>query len=435
MCSIPCWEQVATSANEILRKRFSDAQKLLTKPNAEKWLAATLDGACDVPLPKLNNGGTWFVHANKTYNSGRKWFQEGLISPWSILLATEGALLLCGGVNRRLSARARPYAVFPFVSEPGSPESPGQVAATTAEFWAPIWNQPTTIGELKAILRRGFAQLGNRTAKSPHEFAVAAMSAGVDIGIQRFARFELKQTTSSQVYEAIPKPHISVTDGSGASEKHASTLMLDLINNGWLDSLPFEPRDSKQRGKFAGLRGPIEAAIIRIAEQPTEPQFWRDLLLKLAAAQSKIDRNQRFRKQCQPIPPLSREWLTKAWCESQSEEIELASALASLGAIGADRPTAFNIFGMTGRFKHDNAQLWFPDARPPQAVWNTGDPLQTLLTVAQRRLIDTDAEKPAPFAATQLCFRGDDATFPRRWFGSRPHCNLDSPTFTHRLER
>jgi len=221
-----------------LAKAFDEANTLLEKPSSDKWLSATLCGTCDAPLPKLNNGGTWFVYANKTYNSGRKWFQEGLISPWSILLATEGALLLAGGVNRRLSARSRPYAVFPFVSDPASPESAGEVGAATAEFWAPIWIHPMTIGELRAMLRRGFAQLGNRTAQSPHEFAVAAMSAGVDVGISQFARYELRQTTSSQVYEAIPHPRIEVGREDSGKTIHHSTLLMDLITSGWIDTLP-----------------------------------------------------------------------------------------------------------------------------------------------------------------------------------------------------
>jgi len=389
-----------------LTKAFREALKLLSKPQAESWLTATLAGTSDVPLPRLNNGGTWFVYANKTYNSGRKWFQEGLISPWSILLATEGALLLAGGVNRRLSARSRPYAVFPFVSEPTAPTTSGEVGAATAEFWAPIWRNPATIGELRAMLQRGLAQLGNRTAKAPHEFAVAAMSAGVDIGIAEFVRYELRQTTSSQVYEAIPQPPISVdTDSLKTKGTHASSLLVQLITSGWLDSLPYEPHDSKQRGKFVGLRGPVEAGIIQIAEQPREPQCWRKLLLELATVQQKVDRNQQLRKRCVPVPALSAEWLEKAWPQEPQQlppEIEVACAMASLGSRGKDR-LAFNVFGMTGRFQMNDSKLWFPDVYPAQAVWNSGNPLQTLLRVANRRLIDADEKQPAPCAGAFLC--------------------------------
>jgi len=253
------------------------------------------------------------------------------------------------------------------------------------------------------MLRRGLAQLGNRTAKAPHEFAVAAMSAGVDVGIAEFARYELRQTTSSQVYEAIPQPPISVdTDSDETKGTHASSLLAQLITSGWLDSLPYEPHDSKQRGKFVGLRGPIESAIVQIAEQPShdKPQCWRNLLLRLATVQQKVDRNQQFRKRCVPVPALSPEWLDKAWPQDSQQlppEIEVACAIASLGSRGTDR-LAFNVFGMAGRFK-----LWFPDVYPARAVWNSGSPMQTLLRVANRRLIDADEKQPAPCAGSFLC--------------------------------
>ena len=389
-----------------LSKLFAKAAELCTKPQAEEWLESTFSGECEISLPAIKSAGTWFVFANKTFNSGRKWAQEdGYISPWSILLATEGALLLSGGVNRRLSARARPYAVFPFVSEPASPKFAGEVRATTAEFWAPIWQHPMTFRELRAMLRRGFAQLGNRTAKSPHEFAVAAISAGVDVGITEFARYELRQTTSSQVYEAIPQPRIEVGNTTENEKGHHSSLLMELITSGWVDSLPYEPRDSKQRGKFTGLRGLIESGITQVAERPDDPERWRSLLLHLASVQQKVDRNQRLRqKRSKPIPPLSRKWLSRAWEPRLPPEVELACAIASLGTMGGCDQFAFNVYGIRGKFSLTEHKLWFPKARPRRAVWNSGDPLQTLLRVVQRRLIDADdEERPAPFAATYLC--------------------------------
>ncbi len=384
-----------------LAKAFSDAKKLLSKGGAQEWLQATLTGQCNVALPKLNNGGTWFVYANKTYNSGRKWFQEGLISPWSILFATEGALLLSGGINRRLSARSRPYAVFPFISEPVAPESSGDIAATTADFWAPIWCNPATLIELQSILRRGLARFGNRTARGSHEFAVAAMSAGVDAGIEGFARFELRQTTSSQVYEAIPKPRILVSETDSCSA-HASVLLMEVIESGWLDRLPFEPHDSKQRGKFVGLRGPVEVAIVKIAERAGYPQGWRDLLLLLSRSQARIDRNHNLRKTCLPLSSLSADWFRRAWPESCPAEVLIGKSVASLGSRGSSQPLAKNVFGVEGRFKQ-KSKLWFPKARPASAIWNDGDPLQTLLVAADRRLVDADDTKPSPFAGTQRC--------------------------------
>ncbi len=392
-----------------LAKAFRDSLKLLTKPESESWLDAALLGSLDVNLPDLSNGGTWFVFANKTFNSGQAWYREGKLSPWAQILATEGAFLLVGGVNRRLGSRARPYAVFPFISEPANPESDGEIGMSRAEFWAPLWTFPATLTEVRALFQRGLATLGGRPAQAPHEFAVAVLSAGVDSGIGEFARFELRQTTSSQVYEAIPRQRIHVPPaGNSPSEMHCrvvSTLLVRLIESGWLDRLPFEPRKSNQKGKFVGLRGPIEAAMVQLAEEPDEGERWRQLLKRLASAQSRIDLNKNLRERCVAIPPLAPDWFHHAWSETAPPEISIAQAIASVGwHLGHDSiPLQSNLFGTALR---QRGKKWFallPETRPVQAVWAPGDPLQMILDVAERRLTDAEGLPRAPFAGTRHC--------------------------------
>jgi CRISPR-associated protein Csx17 len=395
-----------------LAKAFKDAIKLLTKPESGQWLDAALNGTHDASLPDLSNGGTWFVYANKTFNSGQSWFREGQMSPWLQLLATEGAFLLVGGVNRRIGSRARPYAVFPFVSEPSQPETDGEIGMSRAEFWAPLWTFPATLAEVRCLFQRGLAKLGGRPAQAPHEFAVAAMDAGVDSGISEFARFELRQTTSSQVYEAIPRQRIQAATSAGSSTGHivrqsVSPLLVQLIESGWMDRMPFEPRDSKQRGKFVGLRGPIEAAILELAERPDDAERWQKLLLRLASAQSRIDRNKSLRERCVPLPSLPIAWFDHAW-PSLSSEIAIARAIASVGChFGKNRgdrpiPLLANVFGITLAAHGQEWRSSLPEIRPAQAVWGSGDPLQTLLDVAQRRLVDAEGLPSAPFAGTHF---------------------------------
>ncbi len=236
-----------------LAKVFENANNIIAKsekPKVTGWLNATLYAEFDSPLPDLTSAGTWFVYANKTFNSGQDWYREGQISPWSFMLALEGALLLIGGAARRLSANARSYAVFPFVTDVPSPLSESEVGLVKAEFWAPLWKHPASILEVRALLERGLARIGQRAAKSPHEFAIAVRSAGVDVGVEEFVRFVLRHTTSSQVYEAVPGERIKV----GSSHSADSELIEPIIP--WLDRLPYEPRDSKQKGKFKGPARP-----------------------------------------------------------------------------------------------------------------------------------------------------------------------------------
>lgn len=380
-----------------LEKAISDALSRLenSKENKEAWLNETLHGVGSCVLPELNSAGTWFVYANKTFNSGQDWYREGEISPWSFILALEGTLLLSGSTSRRLSTRSRPYAVFPFITESPAPASEGEIGLTKAEFWAPLWEQPATLAEIKALLERGLARIGQRAAKSPHEFAVAAMASGVDAGVSNFVRFSLRQTTSSQVYEAIPQEKISVN----RVESHESKLVEPLLS--WIDKLPFEPSGSKQRSKFKGLRGPVEQSLIKIAAQPNNAEQWRKFLLCLADTQKKIDSNKYLRDRCRALPFLDSEWFNKCW-PTPPPEIHLARAIASIGA-GTDTPILVNINGIeidkTGNIR------FCGEGKPHRAVWHNGNLIHVLADVIERRLVDTDAKSSLPLTAANTCSR------------------------------
>src|SRR5207248_2703163 len=139
---------------------------------------------------------------------------------------------------------------------------------------------------------------------APHEFAIAALAAGTDAGVTSFVRFDLRQTTSAKVYEAVPQEHIAVSrpDRADNRSRVAAAKLLSVREFlSWVNRLPFEPRDSKQRGRFRGLRGPVEAAIVRVSERPDDAERWQHLLLLLSRQQARIDRNKSFREK---FPPL-----------------------------------------------------------------------------------------------------------------------------------
>src|SRR5207244_10058091 len=112
-------------------------------------------------------------------------------------------------------------------------------------------------------------------------------------------------------------------------------MIISLIS--WLDRLPHE----RQKGKFRGLRGPIEEAIISVAERSDEPEPWRRFLLLLADVQGHIDRNQELRRRCRALPSLDQAWFEKAW-PSPTAEVLVARAVASVGA-GTHQPILVNI--------------------------------------------------------------------------------------------
>lgn len=387
-----------------LAKVWKASKTLTSKPQARAWLRHSCFGG-EVELPKLVGGGTWFVFSNKTFNSGQSWFREGRLSPWSFLLATEGAFLLRGAVHHRLGTTAKGKAVFPFLSRSIEPRNDGQVAHAKAEFWAPLWQKFASLYEIEWMLRQGRAEVGGRLAIAPHEFAVAALDAAVDEGLPAFARFELCQTTSAQVYEALPQEHVHVANDTKANREY-SRLLLPLIKSRWIDRLPWEPKRADQRGRFVGLRGPVEAEIVHIAEAPEDPERWRTFLLLLARTQHRIDQNKSLREKCPPVPLLHPIWFDQAWPEPPVE-LRIARAIASIGCLPANSRLLLNIFGVESR----GNRLYFPKARPTRTVWHEGQPIDAMVAVFRRRLIDAGDTEGTPLDGSYPCHINDIATF------------------------
>ena len=139
-----------------LAKACKDAANLLPKPESSDWLGATLTGRTSISLPDLSNGGTWFVFANKTFNSGQAWYRDGKLSPWSLLLAMEGAscwlavsiadwghvlgLLPCFHLFRTHPSRK------PMVRS----------AWPVASSRAPLWDYPATLVEVRSLFQAGW---------------------------------------------------------------------------------------------------------------------------------------------------------------------------------------------------------------------------------------------------------------------------------------
>jgi CRISPR-associated protein Csx17 len=369
-----------------LAKVYETACTLIRKSEASRWLKATLYAGFDSPMPDLTSAGTWFVYANKTFNSGQDWYREGQMSPWSFLLAMEGALLLVGGAARRLGANARPYAVFPFVTDMPSPQSEGEVGLVKAEFWAPIWRHPATLPEVRGLLERGLARIGQRAAKAPFEFAIAARSAAVDAGVEEFIRFALRQTTSSNAYEAVPAGRVRVA----VPPDSESSLVGQIVP--WLD---FLPRDAK---KFYGLRGPVEDAIIRLAERPDDPERWQRLWLLQVDVQSRIDRSKNLRQRCRALNWLGTEWFKKGW-PSPPVEIRIARAIATIGC-RSEMPLLVNVFGL--ELSKNKTPVFSGESRPQRAIWHNGEVVSLLADLLERRLVDTDAALPLPLNACRF---------------------------------
>lgn len=362
------------------------------------WLDYSLFGVATNLPREVKGAGTWFVSANKTFNSGQADFhREGQISPWSYLLAVEGGLLLAGGSGRRLGSRARHYAVFPFIAPNPSPVREKEVGSVKGEFWAPLWSQPLNLPELVELIALGRARVGKQSAEAPHEFALAALGRGVDSGVAAFQRFSLEQTTSQQTFEAVPRGTFVVRANCEALRD--ANLLGSLLP--WLRNLPFEPSSAKSKQRFSGLRGPVELALIDVSAEPERAEHWQALLQVVARTQARVDRNKDLRETCIPLPRLDIAWFDRLFRnEPISEEVRLAAAIASISSTGDVPSILGNIFGVDC---NPNGEPLFPTIRPARAVWNDGVFAGELIRVLDRRLVDASETDVVPIKGGYGC--------------------------------
>jgi CRISPR-associated protein Csx17 len=373
------------------RKAVDELKKESDKSSgqARKELQAVLMGEPVTWLLEKLNAASWFSDANKLYNSGQNPYREGLVSPWAMALACEGLPFFAGAASRRLGSRARAVGAFPFVTQAAAPDTAGEAGRDNAEVWAPVWDRPMTLPEVRALFARGRAEVRGRGAVTPAAFATAIVERGVDAGITGFLRFSLGRTTSANTFEPRFEGHIvlpasGVSNHSAGAATHVASALERIL--ALVDRLP---RDEKkgQRWRFAGLRGPIERAMIQLAASPSDPEVACGLLDAVVAALDKVDRNQGYRARQVSWEPLPIEWLP-ALFGSEAPPPEARLALAAVSGFPASRPFALYRFGVEwqyGRYVH-------PKQAPLRWVWGSGELPRVLVDVLTRRVLDWEKE-------------------------------------------
>jgi len=391
-------------------------------------LSALLMGLpVDWVLDKLA-AGSWFADATKQYNSGQTPARNSQASPWAMALACEGLAFLAGGASRRLGARTRAVGAFPFVTQPVAASAEKEADRLRGEIWAPLWARPMTLPEVSALFQRGRAELAGRGALTPAAFATAIHKRGVDAGIDEFRRFTLGRTTSANTFEPRLEARFSV-----AASAVNTSLSLALERATLLIEQRGFPRDGK---RFAGLRGPIESALLDLAAAPDRPEAGIVLLDAVVSALDRIDHNRSFREKRVQWQPLPIEWLLSLFAdEAPGVEARLALALVS-GFPDALPFTAFR-FGVSwtsdGEVDGRARPRRFEHAKvaPARWVWRPGELSRTLGAVLARKLLEEPkldvpgkpwrGRAPLPASADHL----------RRWLAG----DLDEPLLAAWLSR
>ena len=348
--------------------------------------------------------GSWFSEATKLYNSGQSPARDGQISPWAMVLACEGLTFLVGGASRRLGARTRAVGAFPFVTQPIAPEAAGEAGRILGEIWAPIWARPMTLAETTTLLSRGRAELRGRGAVTPAAFATAIRERGVDAGVSEFRRFTLGRTTSANTFEPRLEARFSLDAGSDATGAVASRVLEHVT--ALIEQRGF-PCDRKvgQRWRFAGLRGPIEAALLDVAANPERSEGAIVLLDATVRALDRIDRNRSFREGKVRWEPLPLEWLLSLFADEQPG-VEARLALSLVSAFPVAQPFAAYRFGVEWKYGVTYANYTHTERPPARWVWGPGDLARVLGAVLARSLLDLESDEGkrqrgrAPLSAT-----------------------------------
>ena len=376
-----------TAAKKNAREK-ADAEAGSTQAARKRTeLEALLQGTPISWLEKDLNAATWFSHANKLYNNGQRAFRDGLLSPWLMVLACEGVSFLSGGSSRRLGARARAVGAFPFVTKAAASETSGQAKRDTAEMWTPVWERPMAVSEVVTLFRRGRAELAARSVETPAAFASAILRRGVDAGVVEFRRFVLGWTTAQDYVEArfqgtvaVPSSH-SPTAGAFSQALERITILIE--HRGF-------PRDGK---RFAGIRGPIEAALLNVAAEPNRPEAAIALLDAVAFALDRIDRNRSFREEKVRWEPLPLEWLPSLFTD-EPPGVEARLALSLVSGFPEALPFTAYRFGVEwtkdGKYDWTTKPTWFEHSKvaPARWVWGPGELARVLGAVLSRCLLD-----------------------------------------------
>jgi CRISPR-associated protein Csx17 len=354
--------------------------------------------------------GSWFSAANKIYNSGtRKPYSDGQVTPWAMLLACEAFPLLAGSASRQLGSQRKATAAFPFVTRSTAPLNEQAAGQRLGEFWAPVWDRPMTLAEATALYQTGKAEVAGKAALTSVAFAAAIVHRGIDAGIQEFRSFALLRTTSENTFESRLTSIIKVPRANPMFSEITRCVIQ------FRDNLPHDTEQGTKK-RYKGLQGPIDQALIALAEaigQGTDREdlqverSW-NLLDQVFAALAKVDRNKSHREAEVRFELLSLDWLN--WLlertHQQHSEICLALALASLrpqapkqasAAAALKLPQRFLAYrlGATGKGKY-----WtVPKDVPLRRVWSPTQLESNLAALSKRRLIESSPNSPVPLTS------------------------------------
>lgn len=304
---------------------------------------------------------------------------DSLGSPWDLMLAVEGALLLVAGAARRHGTQTGGMLVAPFTVHATAAGYGSAVAGETgrAELWLPLWKQWASAAEVAQLARESRAQVGHgssrRAARTGLDFVRAAADLGVARGIDAFERYAILER-AGQSNLAVAVGRVAV-----AEAERPAAQALDSLGP-WLDRLlRFAAPDTCPGAIRAAIRR-LERAAFALAVRGT-PNDACDALEAIGVAEHALARSRAaIEGGLRPLYGVdAAPWLAAA--DDGTPEFEVAAALASLHDGGRRSPALRDYLHGTRR---GGASF---DAERRHAL-SAGSPVALLAAIHARRHLD-----------------------------------------------
>lgn len=294
------------------------------------WLRASLFGAI-APNLKKNAIGQFSPGQAGGPNGSVGFEADAAINPWDFVLMIEGALLFAAAVVRRNADDSAGVMGYPFtVRAVGAGSgSLGESDATSArgELWMPLWSQPSTYTELRALMAEGRVAQGKKPARDALDFVRAIQHLGGYRGIESFQRFGLLMR-SGNAYLATALSRVEVSD-------HARSRWLDdLDRNHWLDRFRQFARGDNTASRFRMLSRRLEDKLFALSTRDPGKAEVQSLLVLLGRIQLALSNSLKAREAVRPIPGLSEHWVAAA--ADGTSAFRIAKALAGLRGAGEE---------------------------------------------------------------------------------------------------
>lgn len=322
----------------------------------------------------------------------RQYLPGGEGSPWDLLLAFEGVIVIQSGVARRSSTDQHRFLTSPFYFAPlgmgaGSSSemdefvlNKGRKNPGRGEQWFPLWSTPSSFGEIQRLFREGRCSAGRRAARNPLDAARAVCGLGAARGITEFLRYGYLQRDNLATHFAVPLGRVRVRENSTAR------LVDDL--SGWLDRIHRLARKKNAPARLGLAYRRLADAVFAALTHDYTPDRWQAILL--AAADIEALQASGTAIEAGPIPVLRPDWV--AAVADGSAEVRLALALGSAAAgytreghsIDPVRHHALPLERGARRFKTADKKL----ANDPRVVLSGRDPIRDLGAIVERRLIE-----------------------------------------------